>query len=128
MTLKTEPTKHKDITPDLDELSSSIADGVLEMKILSAEDLTVLIKTRLSIFYSKQHIAHLSSKIANLEKNINALKFKAKGHNLRSTLEGEFFRNKYEKTVTREEMVNCFKEIQLLRNELELNLIQEKHD
>ena len=126
MNLDNTKTKRKDISLDIDEITTSLTDSILSMKYLSRDEIAILIKTRLDIFYSKQHVAKLTSKIANLENNMLVIKHKAKSHNLKCSLEANFWKEKYEELTSYKEVVKKYDELNILRSQLETKILEEE--
>lgn len=93
------------------ELSNSIAESIIDMKFISKENISALVKAQFKIFYEKQHVAKLGLKIRQLEDNITILKRKSKEHNIRMTEDREFWKSKLKENVPEDVFENYYNEI-----------------
>ena len=108
------------------DLSNSIAESIIDMKFISKENISALVKAQFKIFYEKQHIAKLGLKIKQLEDNAVKLKAETKLHKNLMSLEANYFHNKYKSVVNESEMLKCYEELKEVREKIKEKANEQK--
>lgn len=96
------------------DLANSIAQSILDMKFISKENISVLIKAQMKIFYEKQHDAKLRLKLRQTEDNMAEMRIKTKEHNCKMAFATNFWKYKYKNLVTSDNFNEAIEEIKAL--------------